>query len=100
MRIVGWPTVWKEEEGLLPVEVQDIDIHLNTEELTQLVTYLIAASKNASPSNPQELSIPKKIQKRALRLRFMCQASSNLTLKFAPFGAPLTPRWASGETHE
>ena len=57
MRIVGWPTVWKEEEGLFPVEVQDIDIHLNTEELTQLATFLIAASKNASPSNPQELSI-------------------------------------------
>lgn len=34
MRIVGWPSVWKEEEGLLPVDVQDIDIHLSTEELS------------------------------------------------------------------
>ena len=51
-------TVWKEAEGLLPVEVQDIDIHLSTEELTRLTTFLIiAASKNASHSIPQELSI-------------------------------------------
>lgn len=57
MRIVGWPSEWKEEEGLLPIEVQDIDLHLSNEELAKLANFLLAASQSTTTSTPQELSI-------------------------------------------
>ena len=50
MRLVGWPTKWDPEEGLLPVEIQDVDIHASVEELKQLAALFSAAATKASGS--------------------------------------------------
>ena len=48
MRLTGWPTNWNREEGLLPVDIQDVDIHGTPEELRVLAEFLVRAADAAS----------------------------------------------------
>lgn len=44
MRLVGWPTKYSEEEGLLPIDLQDVDFHGTPEELRALAEFLEKAA--------------------------------------------------------
>jgi hypothetical protein len=50
MRLIGWPTNWSPDEGLLPVEIQDVDVHASVEELKQLAALFSAAAAAATGS--------------------------------------------------
>jgi hypothetical protein len=50
MRLVGWPTEWNPEEGLLPVEIQDVNFYASAEELKQLASLFLAAAAQADGS--------------------------------------------------
>ena len=46
MRVIGLPTKWDEDKGLLPVDIQDVDIHGTTaEELEELASFFASAAK-------------------------------------------------------
>lgn len=46
MRISGYPSSWSPEEGLVPVDVQDIDVRASPEEL-RILSKFFAESANA-----------------------------------------------------
>jgi hypothetical protein len=48
MRLTGWPTKWNREEGLLAVDMQDVDIHGTPEELRALADFLVRAAGEAA----------------------------------------------------
>ena len=45
MRMVAWPSSWKEDEGLLPVEVQEIDLMGTPEEIRSISMFLAEAAR-------------------------------------------------------
>ena len=57
MRLVGLPTEWKPDEGLFPVDVQDVDIHATPDELQRLADLFCAAATSAATSNSSEFSL-------------------------------------------
>lgn len=57
MRLVGLPTEWKLEEGLLPLDVQDVDIHATPDELQRLADFFGAAAASAATAESSELSL-------------------------------------------
>ncbi len=44
MRLSGYPSSWTPEEGLVPVDVQDIDVHASPEELRALSKFFAEAA--------------------------------------------------------
>ena len=44
MRVTGWPSYWNESEGLLPVDLQDVDIRGTPSELRSLAQFLVNAA--------------------------------------------------------
>lgn len=44
MRLVAWPSTWDKNEGLLPVETQEIDFHANAIELRGLAKFFAEAA--------------------------------------------------------
>ncbi len=40
MRVIGYPTEFKKEEGLQPIDIQDIQIQASIDELVELSTFL------------------------------------------------------------
>ncbi len=57
MRLVGLPTEWNPDEGLIPIDVQDVDIHATPEELQRLADFFSAAATSAATSNSSEFSL-------------------------------------------
>jgi hypothetical protein len=45
VRIIALPTVWDEAEGLLPIDVQDIDLIVSPEELDSLADFFARAAR-------------------------------------------------------
>ena len=48
MRLVGLPNSWNPDEGLIPLDLQDIDIHATRDELRVLANFFAAASQLAN----------------------------------------------------
>jgi len=57
MRLVGLPTEWNPDEGLIPVDVQDVDIHATTEELQRLADFFGAAAASAATADSSKFSL-------------------------------------------
>ena len=53
MRINGYPTEWNEEEGLLPIELQDVVFSANAEELRKLAAFFKEIASEAE--SPKEV---------------------------------------------
>lgn len=47
MRLVGWPSQWTEEDGIQPVDLQEVGIHASAKELRELAELFLAAANNA-----------------------------------------------------
>ncbi|WP_435442536.1 hypothetical protein [Variovorax sp. GB4P3] len=45
MRIVALPTAWNKEEGLVPMDAQDIDLYATATELDALAGFFACAAK-------------------------------------------------------
>jgi len=56
MRIIGLPTTWSEEDGLQPIDVQDIDVIVTSSELDALANFFVRAAKTLRESGPAEAS--------------------------------------------
>ncbi len=54
MRLVGWPTGYSEEEGLLPIDLQDIDFHGTPEELRALADFLKRAADKLAKAEKEK----------------------------------------------
>ncbi len=54
MRLSGYPSSWSPEEGLVPVDVQDIDVYASPEELRSLSKFF------AEAANAMELALAEK----------------------------------------
>ncbi len=50
MRLICLPSSWNAQEGLIPVELQDIDIHATKAELRALITFLASVAEQAKIS--------------------------------------------------
>ena len=57
MKIIGYPTEWNEEEGLLPIEIQDIQIYANEKELKQIAALFDQSAKEYKINNKQSLEL-------------------------------------------
>ncbi len=44
MRVNGWPSIWNESEGWLPVDLREIDLHASPGELRSLASFLERAA--------------------------------------------------------
>jgi hypothetical protein len=44
MRFVGWPTKFNTEDGLVPIDVQDIDLYASANEIRTLASFLMGAA--------------------------------------------------------
>jgi len=56
MRVIALPTTWSEEEGLQPIDVQDIDVIVTSSELDALAGFFARAAKTLRESGPAEAS--------------------------------------------
>lgn len=48
MRLIGWPTLFDKEQGLLPIDLQDVDVVATSEELRVLAKFLEQAADKIS----------------------------------------------------
>lgn len=51
MRLVAWPSTWKEEEGLLPIDVQEIDLIGTPDEIRSIAAFLVDAASQLEASS-------------------------------------------------
>ncbi len=56
MRVIALPTTWSEEEGLQPIDVQDIDVIVTSSELEALADFFGRAAKTLRESGLAEAS--------------------------------------------
>lgn len=57
MRLVGWPTNYKSEEELLPIDLQDVDLHASPEELVALIAFLEKAVGELTTAKKEKLDL-------------------------------------------
>ena len=50
MKLVGWPSYWKKEEGIIPLDIQEIDFQGSPEELIEISNFLRVAADQLSVS--------------------------------------------------
>lgn len=53
MRIVGWPSNFDKEEGLSPIDLQDVDFLANPDELRALAKFLEQAADKVSQASQE-----------------------------------------------
>ena len=57
MKLVGYPTEWNEEEGLLPIDVQDVQFIASVEELNLLSDFFKECAELQARGNLEPQSI-------------------------------------------
>ncbi|HEY9031297.1 MAG TPA: hypothetical protein VIM93_08040 [Kangiella sp.] len=57
MELIGYPTEFNEEEGLVPIDIQDLQIKASPKELNQLAAFLIKCSKQLERNTFDDESI-------------------------------------------
>lgn len=62
MKLVGWPSYWNKEDGISPVDIQEIDFQGSPEELTQISNFLIDAAFKLSHAIDNKKSLDLELQ--------------------------------------
>ncbi|MBD3652761.1 hypothetical protein [Kangiella sp.] len=57
MELIGYPTEFNEDEGLIPIDIQDLQIKATSEELNKLANFLIECSNQIERNTFDDESI-------------------------------------------
>lgn len=57
MELIGYPTEFNEDEGLIPIDIQDLQIKATSEELNKLANFLIECSNQIKRNTFDDESI-------------------------------------------